>query len=69
MADQLDLAADYEEMDRQHAIAAHHGRSASLPKLAPVGYCRNPLCGDDVQGSQLYCNDACADKHHRLTNR
>jgi len=36
------------------------------PKIKPAGYCH--WCGEDVDGNKLFCDAACAKRHHNHTN-
>jgi hypothetical protein len=71
--DPIDQAQDHIEKELAAAIAAnatflaaHYSR-----KPAPRGHCLNPDCLDEFTPGdpRLFCNDRCADAHHRLSRR
>jgi hypothetical protein len=69
MADLLDRATDREQMDTASSIQAHLAAAKAAPRLAPVGYCRNPACGLDFapDSPKLFCDAGCEQEHRQRT--
>ncbi len=66
MADQFDLAQELDAMAVQSAMAAHQKQAAKAQRLAPMGYCLNPACGEDfTDAARLFCNPECEREHAR----
>lgn len=57
MADEADLAADAEELERRHHLYALAKRVAATPKLHPTGACH--WCGQRTPS--VFCSPECRD--------
>lgn len=68
MADEFDRASELEQLTTELAIKAQLRAALGAQKVDPVGYCLNPLCGEDFdEGSpRLYCDAGCEREHRRL---
>lgn len=64
MADEADLAQHEEALHLSLAIKAH----ANTPRLMPTGYCRDPLCEEDVPEGALFCGVDCRDSFDRMAD-
>lgn len=63
MADEIQQAQDHALREVERARKAQQLMAASMPKLQPSGECLNPLCGEPLEGVQLFCGPACAKEH------
>lgn len=59
--DELDLAADRSELERESILRRIMARKPE--SLEPVGECY--ACGELVSGYKLFCNNDCASEHAR----
>lgn len=69
MANEADVAQDYQEADLQHSLARHQVEAEKLHRPEPTGYCLNQLCCDDLDGGRLFCGPECAKEYGRLNRR
>lgn len=60
MADEIDQANTLQDQALAVALADQQKAAASFTRPQPTGWCLNPLCGDDVNADQLFCNSTCA---------
>lgn len=65
MADIADMAHQFESQRLAEALAARR----QAVQVQPTGFCHNPVCGDDVDDGQLYCDRRCALQHERIDKR
>ncbi len=66
MADPADIANEYLADYEAYAVASSR---KDAPGIKPNGQCHSPACGDDVEGSKLYCGADCAQEHERMMKR
>lgn len=65
MTDIADIAQKFERAQVAAALAA----KSRAVQVHPTGFCHNPICGEDVDDGQLYCDRRCALQHERLNRR
>lgn len=63
MADEADVAFDFQERHLSHALATHRKNQA---QLAPSGHCHFCGHGQDM-GRKLFCDSACQEDWERET--
>lgn len=56
MADEADYANDIQELFLERALASRK----PAPQALATGFCQNPMCGDDLPDTRLYCDGKCA---------
>lgn len=73
MADIIDHAQQYDEMNLRQALEVQAAITANTPRILARGYCYNPLCEDEfdtADAGRLFCGPKCAEQHQRYpTNR
>lgn len=70
MANEGDLAAVAEAIHLAEAMDRHQRQARLAPRLAPSGYCHNPLCCLDLEVPQaLFCGPECEREYQRLRKR
>lgn len=66
--DDIDKAQHADAVSLADAIERQRMLAAKGPKVLPLGYCRNKMCGEPFEAgneTRLFCNAACADEHAR----
>lgn len=70
MTDIIDQAQAFDALNLQQALKAQQNIAAATPRLVARGFCYNPLCEDEFDGSiegQLFCGPSCAEIHQRYS--
>ncbi|MGJ7904518.1 hypothetical protein [Lysobacter sp. 1R34A] len=71
MSDIIDQAQRFEEINLAQSLQAQRLAAEAATRPLAAGYCLNHAClepfDDDPQ--RLYCGPACAERHHRQTQR
>jgi len=71
MTDVIDLAQAFDALNLQQSLEVQAAIARNTRPTEAVGYCLNPLCGNDFEAGslKLFCGPPCAEEHHKRTRR